>query len=331
MNENNSYTPYFKGNATAPSANAWKKLPKRKDFAKASGYISQPGLIDAVNVALALGQPLLLTGEPGTGKSSLAKNIAYELGCDELDLKVEIKSTTTAKDLFYTFDHIGWFNQRSMKGKTPDPTHFIAFTGLGKALIQAADDVPAALKLAGLQGLKKQRTVVLIDEIDKAPRDVPNDLLNEIEHMYFKVPEIGNAEVKANPALRPIVIITSNSEKVLPDAFLRRCIFFNIEFPDEATLLQILISRFKGETHSDSALFEDAISLLIRLRKTPELDKKPGLSELIEFVEVVRHNLKPNTRLITQPELIKAKMSALIKSRLEEKRKEAIVSDWINA
>lgn len=326
-----SYNPYFNGAATAPTPQGWRKLPKRREFDQASGYICQPGLIDAVNVALALGQPLLLTGEPGTGKSTLAKNIAFELGCDDLELKVEIKSSTTAKDLFYTFDHIGWFNSKSIDGVTPDARDYIRLTGLGKALLFACQQVPTALVGEGFKRGEQRRSVVLIDEVDKAPRDVPNDLLNEIEHMYFKVPEINNVEVKADAAFRPIVIITSNSEKVLPDAFLRRCVFYNIEFPDEETLRRILVSRFSQHLNNDSQLLKDAISLLNILRQSRELDKKPGLSELIEFVEVVRHHTTAETGLRSLPELVKAKLSCLVKCRLDPVRTDMLLAQWQKA
>ncbi|GGW92267.1 AAA family ATPase [Alteromonas halophila] len=330
MTDSARFNRYFKGNSPTPSKQGWKNLPKRKDFTRPQGYIAQPGLIDAVNVALALGQPLLLTGEPGTGKSTLASNIAFELGCEDTDLKVEIKSTTTARELFYTFDHIGWFNSRTVSDTPPTPSRFIAYTGLGKALLVAADKVPQALIPKDMHIGEQRRSVVLIDEIDKAPRDVPNDLLNEIEHMYFKVPEIDNTEIAANPAYRPIIVITSNSEKVLPDAFLRRCIFYNIEFPEPDTLMQILLSRFSDDDNVHPQLLEDAASLLRHLRASPDLDKKPGLSEIIEFVEVLSPFADARQGLRTQKDLIMAKMSTLLKNRFPHGRKEQLIADWLN-
>src|SRR5262249_10966729 len=177
----------------------------------------------AGKVALMLQEPLLLTGEPGTGKTQLAFSVAWQLGLDS-PLIFETKSTSVSRDLFYNFDNLRRFQAAQVPSESLDPKAYISFKALGLAILYT---LPAAelseIVSTGASHHEPRRSVVLIDEVDKAPRDFPNDILNELEHLYFRVPEMGNRIVRADPALRPIVVITSNSEKGLPDAFLRRC------------------------------------------------------------------------------------------------------------
>jgi MoxR-like ATPase len=182
-----------------------------------------------VNVALTLSQPLLVTGAPGTGKTGLAASIAYELDLGK-PLKFETKSNSVSRELFYTYDALGRF-QAKETGLDASPIHYFTYNALGEAILRA--NAPEAVQRFLSKDFKhvgKQQSIVLIDEVDKAPRDFPNDLLNEIEHMYFRIPELGNVVISADPAMWPIVVITSNSEKTLPDPFLRRCIFYQFPF-----------------------------------------------------------------------------------------------------
>lgn len=342
------YQEFYTGNPSPDGKEQWKNLPIRRDYDSPQGYIPSPDLKNAVNVALTLGRPLLLTGEPGTGKSSLAKSIAYELGCKHTGLKVEVKSTTTAKDLFYTFDHVGWFNARpDREGTSASPENFLTLTGLGKAIVYAsAEDYSRLLEEGANAPTEQSRSVVLLDEIDKAPRDVPNDILNEIDQLYFRIPELGNLRVTAEAKYRPIVIITSNSEKALPDAFLRRCIFFHIDFPDKKTLAKIIASRFGEEIDHDardsidknfgkkltekSQLLNDSIDLLTHMRDDKyRLPKKPGASELIEFIEMLRRTgLKATDPLRGKDEQIKACFSSLLKSPVPQATRDQLITGW---
>ncbi|MBD2604887.1 MoxR family ATPase [Scytonema hofmannii FACHB-248] len=240
-------------------------------------YLPNPELVEAVNLAIYLERPLLLKGEPGCGKTQLASAVAYELS---LDLKAwYVKSTSRARDGLYTYDAVGRLRDAQLAASnrlTPeqmqrinDPTAYVRLGPLGQAFQQ---DNP---------------TVVLIDEIDKADIDFPNDLLLELDERRFIVEETGQ-EVEAKAA--PIVIITSNDEKDLPDAFLRRCLFHYVEFPSSETLVQIINALFPT---TSKELVTQAITRFLQLREEMRKDKgeagkKVSTSELIDWFRVLR-------------------------------------------
>ena len=282
-------------------------------------YVADQALVDAVNVALLLQQPLLLTGEPGTGKTQLASRIAWELQLEPL-LKFETKSTSQARDLFYTYDALARFQSRE-SGTATDALPFIRFGPLGQAALRASDSLEDR-RLLSAQAGPPCRSVVLIDEIDKAPRDFPNDILNEIELFYFRIPELGNREVRAPATRRPIVVVTSNSEKDLPDAFLRRCIFHHIEFPKRDRLKEIAESRLG----SDASL-ADALDLFYELRKAP-LRKRPTTAELLGWLIALRRSAG-DANPFSDGAHVKRTIAALLKTVEDTEEAQRIVDTWL--
>ncbi len=227
-----------------------------------SDYIAAPDLMQTVNVAVQLSRPLLIKGEPGTGKTMLAQSIA--LGLDMPLIVWNVKSTTKAQDGLYVYDTVqrlydGQFGDRDVS----DIARYIKPGKLGEAFAS------------------EERVVLLIDEIDKADLEFPNDLLWELDQMEFHIPET-HATIQA--VHRPIVLITSNAEKELPDAFLRRCVFHYIEFPDEEMMERIVRVHVPG---LDARLLDLAIQAFYWLRDVPGLQKRPSTSELIDWVQAL--------------------------------------------
>jgi MoxR-like ATPase len=310
--------------------------PPRKLLTDAKLYVPDEPLAKAVNVALLLGQPLLLTGEPGTGKTQLAHSVAHALGFGE-PLVFETKSTSVARDLFYTYDTIRRFQVAQARGQSDggsaqdgeqteskrrdqekiDEKDFLTYNALGLAIIHA--NPVAKVSWALPHGFKRldepRRSVVLIDEIDKAPRDFPNDILNEVEHMYFRVQELGNRVVAAEDAMRPVLILTSNSEKHLPDAFLRRCVYHHIKFPDKDKLAEIVAKRVGGFTQ-ESTFLTEAIDFFRQVRRIDGLNKKPATAELLGWMLYLsRCGVSPDERLVARANEVWGGLSLLVKNK----------------
>ncbi|MBJ18366.1 MAG: MoxR family ATPase [bacterium] len=228
-------------------------------FEGTSGYIASRGLVDAVNCALALQRPLLVKGEPGTGKTLLAHHVAEGLGMP-LD-SWHIKSTSKAEDGLYVYDTVQRLNDaRFGDGDVKDIRSYIRLGPLGRVFSA------------------ENREVLLIDEIDKADLEFPNDILRELDEMQFTVLETGD-EVVAKK--RPMVIITSNNEKELPDAFLRRCVFHFIDFPDVEQMREIVDVH---HPQLEKNLLEQVLVKFYWLREQKELRKRPSTSELIDWI-----------------------------------------------
>jgi MoxR-like ATPase len=238
-------------------------------FGGTSSYLTDPALEAAVNCALALERPLLVKGEPGTGKTLLAVAISQALGLDLIHWSV--KSTTRAQDGLYVYDTVQrLYDARFGDGDVKDIRRYIKHGPLGRAF--AAE----------------RRKVLLVDEIDKADLEFPNDLLDELDRMRFFINET-NEEIVARE--RPVMVMTSNNEKELPDAFLRRCVFHFIDFPDPERMKRIVRVHHPS---IDEQLVDGAIKAFYRLRGVDRLRKRPSTSELIDWLLVLaRSGMQP--------------------------------------
>ena len=240
-------------------------------FQGSDRYIVSPELRDAVNVAIALEKPLLVRGEPGTGKTVLAEAIAESLVMELVTWN--IKSTSKAQDGLYLYDTVARLNDARFGDRDiSDVRQYIKYGPLGRSF------------------LSEQRVVLLLDEIDKADMEFPNDLLHELDRMSFTVEETNQYHSAKH---RPVVIITSNAEKELPDAFLRRCVFHYIEFPDKDLMTDIV------KVHHPDIEEELLRQVLVRfywLRDLPDLRKRPSTSELIDWIAALRRGgIEPQT------------------------------------
>lgn len=230
-------------------------------------YLAAPDLVTAVNTAITVEQPLLVVGESGTGKTTLAESIANELG--KPLYKFYTRSDHRARDVLFVVDHLGRFYDAQVKHEAARSLHkYVQWQAMGKAIVENDGDA-----------------VVLIDEIDKAPRDFPNDLLNELDRMEFTFPELRDEPFRASK--RPIMVITSNNERQLPEPFLRRCVFHRIDFPQEPQLHAILRERL-GHRRIEDALIQAATRRFIAFRDdTLHLEKKPATGELLTWVKML--------------------------------------------
>jgi MoxR-like ATPase len=318
--------------------------PVGERYRDPAGYDPGPDLVAAVNVSLLLGQALLLTGEPGCGKTSLAAWLSRQLGLGE-PLLHNVKSTSLGRELLYEFDELGRFRDAQPGGVERAQQDYLRLNALGLAIVLSR---PGGTGLPGvvprvhrdligqtLPALNSgtppnedprfgRRYVVLIDELDKAPRDTPNDLLFEIERMEFRIPELGTT-VSGDPAFRPIVVITSNSEKSLPEPFLRRCVFHHIRAPD-GPRRRAIVQRREHPFAKRTALFGQAMAFYDSMSET--LGRTPGTAELLAWLEALELAVQMRERPEGAPEVTSLKglvlptLSTLAKTREDLARAE---------
>ncbi|MDA9246144.1 MoxR family ATPase [Rhodobacteraceae bacterium] len=260
------------------------------NFDSTAEYIATSDLSVAVNAAITLEKPLLIKGEPGTGKTELARQVASSLSVPIIEWN--IKSTTRAQQGLYEYDAVSRLRDSQLGNADIDNvTNYIKKGKLWEAFI--ADS----------------KVVLLIDEIDKADIEFPNDLLHELDKMEFHVYETGQ-QVTAKQ--RPIIIITSNNEKELPDAFLRRCFFHYIRFPDQSTLEKIVEIHFPNIKKS---LLDRALTQFFEIRETPGLKKKPSTSEVLDWLKLLLADDINSSELRSDPKNILPKLhGALLKN-----------------
>ncbi|HAJ43174.1 MAG TPA: ATP-binding protein [Alcanivorax sp.] len=259
-------------------------------FTSTSSYVASEDLAVAVNAAVTLQRPLLVKGEPGTGKTQLAREIATAL--DRPFIEWHVKSTTKAQQGLYEYDAVSRLRDSQLgEARVHDVANYIKRGKLWEAF--ASDE----------------KVVLLIDEIDKADIEFPNDLLQELDRMEFHVYETGET-IRARH--RPVIIITSNNEKELPDAFLRRCFFHYIRFPDPETLRRIVEVHHPG---IKDALLSTALTQFFEIRDQPGLKKKPSTSEVLDWLKLIlAEDLTPEDLERDQKKLIPPLYGALLKN-----------------
>lgn len=335
-------------------------------------YVAPPGLVAAVNVARELGMPLLLTGEPGCGKSQLAHSVAWEFGGGE-PLSFTVKSDTHGRDLFYSYDTLGRFHAAHITNQPDDPYRFLHLNAMGKAIWRALgseqvkkvdEKLATCIKAVAFNS---PQSVVLIDEIDKAPREVPNDILNEINEYGFEIPELPShpkfslkkhtLEQSDAPAIqdatKPFVIITSNGERELPEAFLRRCVYYHLkltpfrnersnENKEDAVTIEDIIRMRLGvdipqsedtKPNNQKSAWSAGVSFYAHLRKM-RLQKSPSTAELLSWLWLLhnRHNQTKNLHQVTISgidDFLPSAKVTLFKHMEDQKRADTLFEKWL--
>lgn len=321
--------PYITGKATEPPSQPVDlPQPSKAKQVDPAGYLMDQPLVDAVNVALLLSQPLLVTGEPGTGKTQLAYRVAWELGLRE-PLRFDTKSGSSARDVLYRYNTLRRFHAANTNSGSQENLDYLSYEPLGKAIVlsRKREDVQKFLPL-NFRHTGRTRSVVLIDEIDKAPRDFPNDLLLEVDALRFRIPELDmDEEIEADPSLRPVLVLTSNSEQNLPDAFLRRCIYYHIPLPDRTRLAEIVRSRLPdiSPAQANSPLLDSALDFFLEVREL-DLRKPPSTAELLNWLQTLeQYGVRQDRKVSDDPEPLEKSLSTLAKTQEDR----VYLTNWV--
>ncbi|MEM9005715.1 MAG: MoxR family ATPase [Cyanobacteria bacterium P01_F01_bin.86] len=304
-------------------------------------YLPEPALVKALNLAIALGRPLLLEGEPGCGKTRVANALAYQLACKKFGGKPEdtkkwwnfyiwnVTSTSRAQDGLYTFDAVGRLRDAQLMGTAPDRLRDFLGNQEVADLKKRIQDKARYLTYGALgKALQDQTTrpVVLIDEIDKADSDFPNDLLLELDELRFTVAELDNKPIgPPDNATKPIILITSNREKPLPEPFLRRCLYYYVPFPQRSRLKEIIQKRFGERIADKDTVVELALdkfdAIYDRLDRQAG-SRPPGTSELLEFLTALIEDKDTETAIAELKDLLNEKgahlLGALVKTKADQ-------------
>jgi MoxR-like ATPase len=358
---------FYRGRAGNRARQGGLPAPVRTALAINALYTPDPELIAAVNVALTLRLPLLLTGKPGTGKTELARNLAVSLhGTEDRLFDVAVTSGSDKADLLYRYDELARLRDAYQRSEGVHDRDYLELRGLGAAIVAAgrpgdalapiAPGRPLPRGLATLADLlgaapegnadarqaffmpaESPPPVVLIDEIDKAPRELPNDLLTELDRMRFAIPELGVRVALSDPSRWPVVIITSNAERPLSDAFLRRCVCFDVAAPEGERLRAILEAKLAALKLLDgqAALPAELVDFVDALRQSRDIaeNEKPGTARVLDFAVLLadRGRFGGQALRALDEAVLRAALSALLPSKAAQDAAVAIWQKWKSA
>jgi MoxR-like ATPase len=260
----------------------------------------------------------------------LADSVASDLNLGGV-LRFDTKSTSSFRDLFYNFDSLRSFRDAQNKAEGKTSLDYISYNALGKAILLANTEAAVGKYVRGfVHNSRPRRSLVLIDEVDKAPRDFPNDILREIEQMYFAVPEL-EMQFNADSEYRPVVIITSNSERQLPYAFLRRCVYYHISFPDPERLKAIVSERLGEDFPHNGKLLNQTVTLFYEIRSDKlNLRKKPSTAELLGWLVALQRRFHdPGASLGADPQFVLSSLCCVTKNEQDLGDASSAVETWL--